>query len=141
MKVLPLLHTVPIVLVGVKRSDCKDKRANYTTIGDVAIAGLKPALMMISVHEDHFTTRCIKSQGVLSINIPSRDMLKKVDYCGRVSGFEVDKSKLFLSKWIDEVPYLNDTPIQMICAVEKSVQIEQRVIFILRVKKTMKAIR
>lgn len=51
MKVLPLLHTVPIVLVGVKRSDFKDKRANYTTIGDVAIAGLNPALLMISLHE------------------------------------------------------------------------------------------
>lgn len=138
MKPLPLLHTVPIILIGVKREDSESNIANYTTIGDVAIAGLNPPLLTISVHENHYSTKCIKKYGVFSVNVPTIEMLEKVDFCGVNSGAKIDKSTLFQDRWSNQVPYIKDAPISLLCKVEESVQIEKRVIFIVRVTKTIK---
>lgn len=133
-KTLPLLHPVPIVLIGTK----KNEKINYATIGDVAIAGLNPPLIMISLHENHLSNQNIQSNKKFSINIPEEDMLEKVDYCGMVSGNNRDKSCLFNSKMTDDcVPYIEVAPISLICEVEKSIKIKKRVIYVSRVKKTI----
>jgi len=129
----PLLHPVPIVLIG---TTIKDK-VNYTTIGDVAIAGMNPALIMISLHANHFSTKGLLEHGLFSVNTPDTTMLNKVDYCGMVSGREVNKSSLFETLYIDKTPYIKDAVFSLICKVENSTQVEHRIIFVARVLKTI----
>jgi flavin reductase (DIM6/NTAB) family NADH-FMN oxidoreductase RutF len=133
-KVLPLLHPVPIVLIGTY----VEGKLNYTTVGDVAVAGLNPPLIMISLHVDHFSTRGIKEHEKFSVNVPDRAMLELVDYCGIKSGKTVDKGELILTKeGIEAIPYAEMACTSLLCRVEKSVVIETRTIFIGRVLETI----
>ncbi len=42
----------------------------------------------------HYTNKGIRENQVFSINIPSADLVEKVDYCGLVSGKNIDKSQV-----------------------------------------------
>jgi flavin reductase (DIM6/NTAB) family NADH-FMN oxidoreductase RutF len=133
-KVLPLLHPVPVVLVG---TYVKGK-LNYTTIGDVAIAGLNPPLIMISLHKDHFSTQGLKEHGKFSVNVPDQEMLDVVDYCGMKSGKEFNKGDLIITKnGIEGIPYAEMAYTSLLCKVEQTVTIETRVVFVARVLETI----
>ncbi len=136
-KILPLLHTVPIVVIGTRHPDHRDPKPNYTTIGDVAIAGINPPLIMISVHERHLGRRAIDAVGRFSVNVPSQEFLSRVDYCGMVSGNDADKSTVFMTAWHEDVPYAKEMPIVLICRVLERVQVEQRIIFVAKVERTI----
>lgn len=129
----PLIHPTPIVIIGTK----EENRINFSTIGDVAVAGLHPALVMVSLHEHHLTTEIIKKTHQFSINIPTSSMMKYVDYCGVISGKDKDKSPLFKTELVDNIPILTDSPINLIVKVEHTHQIQQRVIMICSVMQTL----
>lgn len=80
-----------VVLAGVN----VQSRANFVTLGDCGIVSLNLPLVYVSLHQQHYTTRGIEEKQTYSINIPSTSMLAVTDYCGLVSGAEVDKSALF----------------------------------------------
>jgi flavin reductase (DIM6/NTAB) family NADH-FMN oxidoreductase RutF len=128
----PLIHPSPIVIVGTKN----EGKINFTTIGDVAVAGLNPAIIMISLHEQHLATKIIRETTSFSINIPTVKMMKFVDYCGVISGKIIDKSSLLSYDLVEGIPILNDSPINMIVMVEHIHQIQHRVILICSVRET-----
>ncbi len=130
---IPYLYPVPIVLVGCTVNGSE----NYTTVGDVSIMGIKPALMAISLNENHYTTAGIIEKGHFSINIPTADMMKDVDYCGVYSGREVDKSSMFsLQKTEYGISIIDECPVSIICKTVKDFLIEHRHIFVGEVLKT-----
>ena len=88
---VPWVYPVPIVLAGAN----VDGRPNFCTLGDCGIMGIRPPLVYVSLNETHLTTEGIVETGVYSVNVPSTDMLAVTDYCGMVSGREVDKTVLF----------------------------------------------
>ena len=133
IKKIPLIHPTTISLIGTSR----DGKANFTTIGDIAVAGLNPALMMVSLNEKHLATMNIEQSQRFSINTPSAEMVQYVDYCGIYSGREEDKSILEPFEWNDDIPILTHAPISLIVQVVHKHQIKQRVIFICEVVKTM----
>lgn len=130
---MPLIHPTTICLIGTAR----DHQANFTTIGDIAVAGLNPALVMVSLNEKHLATMNIELSQRFSINTPTIEMIEFVDYCGINSGKEKDKSNLEPFEWIDELPILSRSPIALIAKVVHKHQIKQRVILICEVEKTM----
>lgn len=133
-KVVPLLHPVPIVLIG---TFVKDK-LNYTTIGDIAIAGLNPPLVMISLHRDHFSTQGLIEHGKFSINVPDQKMLDVIDFCGMKSGKDFNKGELIRTEVdTDGIPYAQKACISLLCKVEQNVTIETRMIFVARVLNTI----
>jgi len=128
MKIYPYLHPVPIVLVGTKN---ENGRANFATIGDVAVAGLNPPLLMISLHENHLSRENVDRLNKFSINVPEVKLLKEVDYCGMVSGRQHDKSEILDTVWYeDEIPYVRGVPFVHFCKVLEKVQVQRRVIYI-----------
>jgi len=126
---LPLLQPVPICLVGTMVKE----RPNFTTIGDVAVAGIQPALIMISIHSNHACMEFINTHKQFSINVPTTDMIKKVDYAGIYSGHSVDKSSLFETTFVGGIPTVNACPISLIVKEVKRIQIEHRVILVCKV--------
>ncbi len=130
---LPLIHPTPIVVVGTMVKGIP----NYTTIGDVAVAGLNPALVMISLNEQHCSTKSVLESKKMSINITTNEMLKEVDFAGIYSGKDTDKNGLFKSIIIDDLPVISVSPISLIVKVMEKIQIKQRVIFICEVTKTL----
>ena len=128
-----LLYPIPIVLVGAMVGE----RPNFTTIGDVAIMGIRPPLVCISLNCTHFTTEGVQAHGVFSINLPTTAQLQVVDYCGIVSGKTADKSDLFTLFYGDSgAPMIEECPVTLDCQVEQEVRIEHRCIYIARVLQT-----
>lgn len=127
----PYIYPVPIVLAGA----VVEGKPTFTTIGDVGLMGIKPPLAYISSHANHYLNRGILENGSFSINFPTTEMLDRVDYCGQVSGRQVDKGALFEVFFGDlkEAPLIEDCPVNLECEVEKEFSIEHRQIFIGRV--------
>lgn len=127
-KNLPLIYPIPSVLVGV----VVNEKPNYTTLGNCGIVSVEPSVIYISSHKTHFTNRGIKENCVFSVNIPSIDLVKKMDYCGLVSGNEVDKSMVFESFYgsTDKAPMISDCPINMECKVINEVNVFDMELFI-----------
>lgn len=125
---LPLIYPVPIVLAGA----LVEGKPNYATIGDTGLMGINPPLVFISTHVNHHTNRGIRVHQTFSINVPSTDMLEKVDYCGIVSGAEVDKSVLFTNFFgeLKTAPMIEECQINLECKVVMEFSIQHRRIFV-----------
>lgn len=128
---VPLVYPIPIVLIGANTNG----RANFTEVGDCAIMGIDPALVAISLSAAHHTTSGIDEGKAFSVNLPSTDLLSLTDYCGIVSGKNVDKSHLFtiFEGEHTAVPMIHECPVGLECRVQEIVQIKHRRIFIAEV--------
>jgi flavin reductase (DIM6/NTAB) family NADH-FMN oxidoreductase RutF len=125
---LPYIYPLPIVLAGVMVNG----RPNFTTIGDVGLMGINPALVYLSSHTRHYLNQGVVAAGCFSINFPSTDMLPLVDYCGQVSGREVDKGALFEVFYgdLEMAPLIQICPVNLECSLVKEFSIQHRQIFI-----------
>jgi flavin reductase (DIM6/NTAB) family NADH-FMN oxidoreductase RutF len=81
----------PAVLVGVTVQG----KPNYLNVTYTGIANRSPAMIFIALNKLHYSTSGVREHKAFSINIPSASMLTETDYCGCVSGKDVDKAKLF----------------------------------------------
>jgi flavin reductase (DIM6/NTAB) family NADH-FMN oxidoreductase RutF len=131
---ISLIYPIPIILAGVQING----KSNYATLGDCGVMGIKPPLVYISLNEKHYTTQGVLEHGTFSINIPSTDMLAVTDYCGMVSGRDVDKSALFESFYgeLETAPMIAQCPVNLECRVVKEFTIQHRHIFVGEVVQT-----
>jgi len=129
-----LLYPIPIVLVGAVVKG----RPNFETIGQAAIMGVRPALVCISSGRDHHTNAGIIERRAFSINLPTTELLPAVDYCGMVSGRDVDKAALFDVFTSDSlgVPMIRQCPVNLECQVIHEFSVEHRQMFVARVVET-----
>jgi len=84
------LYPAPVVLVT-----CIDEkgRSNIITLAWVGIICSEPPMIGISIRPSRYSNSLIKESKEFVVNIPTVDLLRKVDYCGTVSGKTVDKFK------------------------------------------------
>ena len=129
---LPLIHPTTIVVVGTMNHG----KPNYTTIGDIAVAGVTPPLIMISINKDHKCMEHINEHHTMSINILPMEYMKEVDHAGMFSAKSVDKSELFYSDIIMGVPLIREAKISLIIQEHSRVEIEHRTILVCDVMKT-----
>ncbi len=125
---VPLVFPIPIILAGALICD----KPNFETLGDVGIMGIKPPIVFISSGQDHYTNIGILEHETFSINFPSTTLLSKTDYCGTVSGHDVDKSQLFNVFFgeLKTAPMIQECPVNLECKVIKEFSIQHRHIFI-----------
>ena len=104
----------PAMIVGTM----KDGKPTYTTVGAGGCACLEPVLC-VSLKDTHYITDGIAMSGYFSVNIPSTQLVKEMDYCGIVSGKETDKSSVF-NAFYDEAgsaPLIDECPLVFLCRV------------------------
>ena len=82
---------LPVSLIGTKSGE----QVNFMTCAWFTRLEVDPYLFGISIQKQHFTHKAIIENKCFSINIPSVDLISRVDAAGLVSGKEYDKSKLF----------------------------------------------
>ena len=116
-----LLYPMPAVLVGVKVGE----KPNFMTAAWCSIAALKPPALSVSIQKKRYTMKGIKEYGVFSINVPSIDLMKKVDYCGIYSGKKRDKSQIFQIFYgiLEAAPLIQDCPFNTECRVIHSIDL------------------
>lgn len=131
---VPYFYPVPITLVGA----AVDGRSNFVTIGDCGLMGIRPPLVYVSSHRDHYSNIGILKHQCYSINFPTTAMLAETDYCGLVSGAKVDKSKLFEVFYgqLEGAPMIKACPVNLACRVVKEFSIQHRQVFVAEVVET-----
>ena len=131
---IPYLYPIPITLVGANVAD----KPNFVTIGDIGLIGINPPIVSISSHTRHHTNQGILENETFSINFPTTDMLTETDYCGIVSGREIDKAALFDIFYgeLKNAPMIEACPVSLECRVIKEFSIQHRQVFVGEVVQT-----
>jgi flavin reductase (DIM6/NTAB) family NADH-FMN oxidoreductase RutF len=104
----------PGMIVGAMRNE----KPTYTAVGAGGCACLDPVLC-VSLKNTHYITEGVAQSGYFSVNIPSTELVKELDYCGIVSGWNVDKSGLF-TPFFDApgtAPMITECPLNFLCKV------------------------
>jgi len=106
-------YPVPTVLVGAEVKG----QANFMAVGWVTRVNMKPPMIAVGLNMDHYTPKGIEESGSFSVNVPGPDLLEKTDYCGIVSGRDVDKSSLFSVFYGDlgNAPMIQECPLCIEC--------------------------
>ena len=87
------LAPVPVVLVGC--GDGKDFKYNLITVAWAGTLSSNPPTIGIGVRPERYSRGLIEATGMFTVNMPTAAMAEKVDYCGVVSGRDVDKFESF----------------------------------------------
>ena len=87
-----LLAPLPAVLVSCRGKDKEGiEKNNIITVAWTGITNTIPPKTYISIRKSRYSYDIIKNSGEFVINLPTRDIVKKVDYCGIYTGKKVDK--------------------------------------------------
>lgn len=129
-----ILNPVPVVLVASKNKEGKE---NIFTVAWTGTVCTKPPMLSISIRPERLSYEYIKETMEFTVNLPSADMTKKVDFCGVRSGRTVDKVKEmeFTMKEGSETsaPYILDCPISIECKVKNIIPLGTHDLFLAEV--------
>jgi flavin reductase (DIM6/NTAB) family NADH-FMN oxidoreductase RutF len=119
-----LAQPAPVWVVG--SYDAQGK-PNIMTIAWGGTCCSQPPCIAVSVRKATYTHGCIIERKAFTVNIPSVELVKEVDYIGTVSGKSVDKfamAKLtpVRSELVD-APYVKEFPIVIECRLLHTVEV------------------
>ncbi|MBD3408229.1 MAG: flavin reductase family protein [Candidatus Lokiarchaeota archaeon] len=122
----------PIALLGVM----VEGKPNFMNVAWFNRAHMDPNLWMISLNKFHYTVKGIKENKTLSINLPSAELVKKLDYCGLVSGRDVDKSELFTIFYGDskETPMIKECLVNVELSIDEIIEVKDQYLFVAKVQ-------
>lgn len=122
------LYPMPVVLVGTM----VESKVNFMTVGWTSRVNRTPPMIAVCINKAHHTIKGIEETGEFSINIPSKSMVERTDYCGIVSGRTTDKSRLFEVFYgkLQSAPMIMDCPLNMECRLAQAVDLPSNTLFI-----------
>ena len=88
LKPSTVIMPVPAALISCQQIGGK---ANIVTIAWIGVVCSRPPLLALGIRPSRFSHGLIQDSGQLVVNIPSTELLNKVDWCGLVSGRDRDK--------------------------------------------------
>jgi flavin reductase (DIM6/NTAB) family NADH-FMN oxidoreductase RutF len=125
----PYFYPVNVVLLGAE----VEGKANFNLIACSGIIRLKdPCVIFVSSYNAHYTNVGIRENHTFSVNFPAAEMVEITDYCGLVSGRDVDKSKLFTTFYgkLGNAPMIEECPVNLECKVLNSMEFEGMEVFV-----------
>ena len=128
----PVMH-LPTLLVGAN----VDGKPNFLAVGACSIANDVPPMVTIAIRPERYSHRGIVENGTFSVNVPSVDQVREVDFCGIESGAKVDKVAacgfdVFYGK-LGTAPLIEQCPVGFECSVVQTVELDTHSLFIGRI--------
>lgn len=119
---------MPATLVGAN----VEGRPNYLVVAFCGIMNAHPPIISVSINHSHYTNIGIIENKTFSVNIPSAEMAVKTDYCGLVSGAEVDKSAVFVSFYgkLQTAPMIEECPLNLECRLVQTIDFDVDIAYI-----------
>lgn len=128
-----LLNPEPPVLVSCGSMEA----ANLITIGWTGTICTQPSMVSISVRPERYSYQLIKDSGEFVINLPTRKLVRAVDWCGVKSGRDYDKfaeMKLTpLPASTVNCPILAESPVNLECQVTQVIPLGSHDLFLAKV--------
>ena len=107
-------------------------KANFMALGWVTRVNANPPMLGIGVHKSHYTAKGIKENESFSVNFPEAEMIIKPDYCGLVSGENVDKSGLFEVFYgeLETAPMIRECTLNLECKLVETLEFPTNYFFV-----------
>ena len=114
------------VLVGVNVGG----EPNYIAIG--LIGWLCYDMISISVGHKQYSKIGIDENGTFSVNQPTADLVRELDFCGIKTGRKVDKAALFETFYgeLETAPMIRQCPVNMECRVVQTLNRSVHAVFL-----------
>ncbi len=130
-----MVYPVPAVLVSVGD---KEGRTNLLTIAWTGTVCSDPPMAYISVRPSRYSYEMIRSSGEFVINLTTDKLVRAADFCGVRSGRDTDKWKechltAAPAKSLQYAPILAESPVNIECKVENTLELGSHDMFIARV--------
>lgn len=110
------------------------ERPNIITLAWVGTLNSSPPNIGISVRPTRFSYDLLKDSGEFIVNVPTADLLRVTDYCGNVSGRNVDKfaeTGLTAERGqVVNVPLIAECPLNIECQVTQTIPLGSHELFI-----------
>ena len=129
-----MLNPVPAVMVTVAD---EDGRANIITVAWAGTVCTNPPMVSISVRPSRYSYDIIQRTGEFVINLTNEKLVRSCDYCGVVSGRDVDKfQKMNLTPLPMEhvkAPGIAESPVNIECKVTEIQPLGSHTMFVAEV--------
>ncbi len=112
-----LMYPRPALLVGANVNG----KANFMAVGGGGVANAVPPMMAVPIKHHCYTLKGVLQNLTFSINTPSVDLVRELDFCGITSGATVDKVKVckfdvFYGN-LKTAPLIEQCPVNLECKV------------------------
>lgn len=133
-KMLP--YPRPTFLVG----SSVDGKPNFMVVAAAGAANVEPPMISVAIRRNRYTNESIRKNMTFSVNVPSSDLVRETDYCGLVSGSDVNKVEVcqfnvFYGK-LDNAPLIEQCPINIECKVVHILDLGSHSLFVGRIEET-----
>ena len=129
-----MLNPVPAVMVSVAD---REGRPNIITVAWAGTVCTNPPMVSISVRPSRYSYDIIRETGEFVINLTTEKLARACDYCGVVSGRDVDKfAKTGLTPMAVEgvrAPAIAESPVNIACRVKETRALGSHTMFIAEV--------
>ena len=129
-----MLNPVPAVMVSVAD---RENRPNIITVAWAGTVCTNPPMVSISVRPSRHSYHIIEETGEFVINLTTAELVKTCDYCGVVSGRDVDKfAQTGLTPMPVEhvhAPAIAESPVNIACRVVESRPLGSHTMFLAEV--------
>ncbi len=126
-----MLSPVPAVLVSC--GGTQEWKPNLITIAWTGSICSEPPMLSISVRPERYSYDILQSTGEFVVNVPSLRQAKAADWCGMVSGRDVDKfSKTGLTPAPAvkvQCPIVLECPLNIECRVKEALKLGSHTMF------------
>jgi flavin reductase (DIM6/NTAB) family NADH-FMN oxidoreductase RutF len=126
-----MLCPVPVVLVS---SMTKDGRPNMATVAWTGNVCSEPPMLSISMRKATYTHGLIMASREFVVNVPSARLIRVTDYCGVVSGRDIDKFEETgltpAPASVVKAPIVAECPINIECAVRQVLELGLHTMFV-----------
>ena len=98
------------------------------------IACSEPPMISVAIRHRRYTFKGMQENMTFSVNVPSTDQVKEVDFCGIKSGAKEDKVsackfKVFYGK-IETAPMVEQCPVNLECRIEHMLDLGSHVLVV-----------
>jgi flavin reductase (DIM6/NTAB) family NADH-FMN oxidoreductase RutF len=126
-----LFFPTPVVLVT-----CVDEegKPNIITLAWAGVVNSDPPMISISIRPHRYSHACVKRTKEFVVNLPSEEMVRKVDACGVISGKDVDKFAAMGWKPVPaqkvKAPLIDECSVQLECQVKEIISLGSHDLFL-----------
>lgn len=129
-----MLNPVPAVMVSVTD---KEGKSNISTVAWAGTVCTNPPMVSISVRPSRYSYQILEETGEFVINLTNESLVKACDYCGVVSGRDIDK---FAKTGLTPIPMehvhamgIDESPVNMECKITEKRELGSHTMFIAEV--------
>jgi flavin reductase (DIM6/NTAB) family NADH-FMN oxidoreductase RutF len=84
-----MLYPIPAVMVSCGSME----KPNIITVAWTGTVCSSPAMVSVSIRKERYSYNLIKENNEFVINLVTKELVRKADYCGVKSGRDIDKFK------------------------------------------------